>query len=138
MDLNIVLKDKKYINAYSEKDLLKKIVEFAKKSGIKIIYLVLILFYVLQSNETPRLAKNIIYGALGYFILPADLVPDVIPGIGQIDDWMILLAALGAVAIYVTKETKTQAKEKLHTWFGDYDVNELEEIDVKISEKTNN
>lgn len=135
MDIKKVLEDKKYFNAYSEKELLKKIVEFAKTAGIKLIYVVLVLFYVVQSKDTPKWAKNLIYSALGYFILPIDISPDFIPGIGQIDDWLILMAALGAVAVYVTEETKNQAKEKLHTWFGDYDSKDLEEVDEKITEK---
>lgn len=137
MDIIAKLKDPKFKKAYTEKDLLDKIVKFAKKLGLELIYVVLLLYYVLQSSKTPTKAKSIIYAALGYFILPFDGVPDTIPGIGHVDDWVILLAAAGAVAIYITEDVKKEAKEKLHTWFGDYDVSKLIEVEEKISNKVN-
>ncbi len=39
------------------------------------------------------LPKALLVGALVYVALPFDLIPDFIPGIGQIDDLVILLAA---------------------------------------------
>ncbi|MGJ3196969.1 DUF1232 domain-containing protein [Peribacillus castrilensis] len=38
------------------------------------------MFYTLQKPTTPAWAKTVIVGALGYFILPIDLIPDLIPG----------------------------------------------------------
>jgi uncharacterized membrane protein YkvA (DUF1232 family) len=37
--------------------------------------------------------KALLVAALGYVILPFDLIPDVIPVIGEIDDLVILLVA---------------------------------------------
>jgi len=37
--------------------------------------------------------KALLVAALGYVILPFDLIPDVIPGIGEVDDLVILLVA---------------------------------------------
>jgi uncharacterized membrane protein YkvA (DUF1232 family) len=132
MEIEEKLKDPKYAKAYSEKELWDKVLKYAKLAGIELIYLVLILFYVLQQPSTPKWAKSLIIGALGYFILPIDAVPDFIPGIGQLDDWALLVAALGAVAVYVTEESKSKAKERLHIWFGDYDAEKLEKVESKI------
>ena len=129
------LKDPKYAKAYSEKELISKIVKFAKAAGIELIYLVCILFYVLQQSSTPKWAKSLIIGALGYFISPLDAVPDVIPVFGQLDDWALLVAALGAVAMFVTEETKAKAKDRLHVWFGDYDEKQLVSVDKKLKDK---
>jgi len=132
MDIQKELKEEKYTKAYSESKLLEKVLKFAKSAGIKVIYLVLLLFYTLQQTTTPKLAKSIIVGGLGYFILPTDLVPDIIPMIGFTDDMTALISVLLAVALFINEDTKVKAKEKLHVWFGKYDEAELEVIDNKI------
>lgn len=129
------LKDKKYAIAFSEYNLLEKIKQFGKKAGIKVIYLVLLLFYTLQKSTTPKFAKSLIVGGLGYFILPADFLPDLIPGIGFTDDLTALISVVVAVALFIDEGVKTKAKERLHVWFGDYDEEELVSIDHKIDKE---
>lgn len=135
MEINETLKDPKYAKAYSETKLLEKIVKFARAFGIKTIYVVLLLFYVLQQSSTPKWAKSLIIGALGYFIFPLDAVPDPIPFFGQLDDWALLLATLGVVAIFIEEDSKSKAKAKLHVWFKDYDEKELDQVDNKVEAK---
>ncbi len=133
MNYDEELKDQKYKKAYSENKLFLKIKKFAKDSGIKAIYLCLLLFYTLQKSTTPKWAKSVIVGALGYFILPLDFIPDFLPITGFSDDITALLSVLVAVALYVDEETKAKARTKLHDWFGSYDEVKLEIIDRKIS-----
>lgn len=130
---NKELKERKYTEAYSEPKLFDKIKKFAKKAGIKVIYLALLLFYTLQQPETPRKAKSVIIGALGYFIFPMDLIPDFIPIAGFTDDLTALAGALVMVAMHVNEDTKRKAKERLRIWFGDYDQSELDTIDEKMN-----
>lgn len=137
MNVNEELKDQKYIKAYSETKLFKKILRFAKAAGIKVVYIALILFYVLKKNTTPVWAKSMIIGALGYFILPADFVPDFIPFFGYSDDLSALAGGLVAVAMYVDAEVKQKSKDKLHVWFGKYDDLELADVDRKIDKSVN-
>ena len=111
----------KYQGRYNEQDLLKKVTRVAKKAGIKVIYLSLLLYYVLKSPKVKMADKGKIWGALGYFILPIDLIPDFIPLAGYTDDLAALMWAFYAVAKNVTPEIEAQAKKKLHDWFGDYD-----------------
>ena len=127
--------DEKYAEEYSEEKLFTKILKFAKKAGIKIIYLVLLLFYTLQKSTTPMWVKSVIIGALGYFILPIDVIPDFIPMAGYTDDYGVLIGALGATAFYIDAESKEKARKKLHDWFGEYDYDELSEVETKIKEK---
>ena len=129
------LKEKKYITAFSEVNLIEKIKQFGKKAGIKVIYLVLLLFYTLQKSTTPKFAKSLIIGGLGYFILPADFLRDLIPGIGFTDDLTALISVVVAVALFIDEGVKTKAKERLHVWFGDYDEEELVGIDRKIDKE---
>ena len=123
----------KYADRYNEQDLLSKMTKAAKKAGIKVIYLVLLLYYVLKSPKVKMADKGKIWGALGYFILPIDLIPDFIPVAGYTDDLAALLWAFYAVAKNVTPEIEAQAKKKLHDWFGDYD-----EADIIIEKAPEN
>ena len=111
----------KYADRYSEQDLLRKITRAARKAGIKVVYLALLLYYVLKSPDVKTADKGKIWGALGYFILPIDLIPDFIPVAGYTDDLAALLWAFYAVAKNVTPEIEAQAKKKLRDWFGEYD-----------------
>ena len=117
-----------YQSNYSESGLWKKIKSVAKKAGIKTIYMVLLLHYVLKSPDVPLEDKAKIYGALGYFILPIDLIPDFIPVVGYSDDVAALAFALHAVWKNVTPEIKEQAQRKLREWFGYFDLSELENL----------
>lgn len=118
----------KYEKNYSEEGLWKKMGNVAKKARLKTIYMVLLLYYVLKDPSTPKQYKAMIIGALGYFILPLDLIPDFIPVAGYTDDVAALAGALLAVIKCVTPEIQTQAKEKLKEWFGEYDEAEIADV----------
>ena len=117
-----------YQSNYSESGLWKKVKSVTKKAGIKTIYMVLLLHYVLKSPDVPLEDKAKIYGALGYFILPIDLIPDFIPVVGYSDDVAALAFALHAVWKNVTPEIKERAQRKLREWFGNFDLSELENL----------
>lgn len=115
----------KYQGRYNEQDFLKKVTKAARKAGIKVVYLALLLYYVLKSPNVKSADKGKIWGALGYFILPVDLIPDFIPIAGYTDDLAALLWAFYAVARNVTPEIEAKAKSKLRDWFGDYDEDDI-------------
>ena len=119
----------KYRGSYSERGLMNKLTAVAKKAGIKAVYAVLLLYYALQSPQTSTKDKSIIYGALGYFILPLDLVPDFIPLAGFGDDLGALVWAISRVVANITDEVRQQARTKLHDWFGDYDQSQLRDVE---------
>lgn len=127
------LENEKYVVAYSEDKLFNKIIKFAKKAGIKLVYVVLLLFYTLQKSTTPKFAKSIIIGGLGYFIMPLDIVSDFIPVIGFTDDLTALISVLITVALFIDEDIKLRAKLKLKDWFGKYDGSELDDIDQKMN-----
>jgi uncharacterized membrane protein YkvA (DUF1232 family) len=127
------LENEKYVVAYSEDKLFNKIIKFAKKAGIKLVYVVLLLFYTLQKSTTPKFAKSIIIGGLGYFIMPLDIVSDFIPVIGFTDDLTALISVLITVALFIDEDIKLRAKLKLKDWFGDFDQKELDDIEDKLN-----
>lgn len=101
-----------YERHYDEDDFWKKVKHLAAQVGAKVLYPALQLYYVLQSNNVPVKTKTLIIGALGYLILPADLVPDFIPALGFTDDLTALLLALRAVNKHLTPEINARAKEQ--------------------------
>jgi uncharacterized membrane protein YkvA (DUF1232 family) len=56
------------------------------------------LLSALDNPATPAPLKALIVGAIGYIVLPIDLIPDVIPVLGYTDD---LASAAGVVAAVV-------------------------------------
>lgn len=105
-------------NNYSESGFWEKLRDYALVAGREVVEMALRLYYAAQAPETPLWAKTVIYGALAYFILPTDAVPDFIPGVGYGDDLGALAAALATVAAYITPEIEEKAKQKAAEWFG--------------------
>ncbi|MGC4013140.1 MAG: YkvA family protein [Luteolibacter sp.] len=103
---------------YTARRLWSKLSRAAKFAGDKVLFTALILFYCLQDKDTPAWAKGVIVGALGYLILPVDLIPDAIPGVGYSDDWGALVGALGTVAAYIKDEHKEKARSQVDRLFG--------------------
>ena len=121
------VKFEQYEKHYNEESFWEKVKKFAVKAGGKVIYLALKLYFALQSEKTPAWAKGVIVGALGYFILPIDLIPDVVPVVGFTDDFGVLVAAIAVVAAYIDDDIKTKAKGKMRDWFGDSEIAKLED-----------
>lgn len=117
-----------YGKHYSENALWKKLGRFAKRIGVKMVYYILVLYYALIDPNTPAKYKIVIAGALGYLILPFDLLPDGFPFAGFADDWGALLAAVAFVATSITEETKARAKVKLRSWFHTFDNADLGDL----------
>lgn len=114
--------------------MLNKIVKVSQKAGINVVYAGLLLFYVLQKPFVPKWAKATITSALGYFILPVDVIPDFTPAIGYSDDLGVLAIAIVAVAMFIDDKVKKKSKAKLKSWFGDYEESVLKDIDKRIHE----
>ena len=117
-----------YQKHFSFNGLMSKIKETAKKAGLKAIYMALLLYYALESSTCTTMDKAIIYGALGYFISPLDIVPDILPLIGLSDDIAVLAWAYSRIKHNVSDMTREKAKTKLKIWFGDFDEKEIDDL----------
>src|SRR5690349_13417066 len=58
----------------------------------------LALWWCARDPETPAAAKGMMWAALAYFVLPADVIPDILAGIGLTDDAAVIAAVIGVSA----------------------------------------
>lgn len=63
--------------------------------------------------KTPVRVKAILLGALAYFVLPTDVIPDFVVALGYTDDIAVFWAAWQAVSGHVTAEHRIKADELL-------------------------
>lgn len=69
--------------------------------------------YCAFDRQTPVHVKAALVGAIAYFVLPADVVPDVLPVIGYTDDAAMLAGAIKLVASHITPDHREAARQKL-------------------------
>ena len=124
--------EEKYKKEFTEEGFFQKIKNFGKAAGMKTVYTGLLLYYAFRRKDTPKWAKGIVLGALGYFVSPIDGVPDLTPFIGYTDDFGVMMFALVTISAYVNKDVKAQAKTQLEKWFGKPDDDLIAEVDEKI------
>ena len=70
-------------------------------------------YYCAVDRHTPLAAKAVLMAALAYFVLPGDLVPDLIPALGFTDDAAVIYAALRAVGSQITGEHREKSRAAL-------------------------
>lgn len=105
---------------FSEEKFATKMLKYTKRMGIKISYYSLLLFYSFKDPATPKKAKLTIAGALGYLILPFDVIPDFIPVIGFTDDLAVIVYALYKVISHIDDDIKGCAHERMKQFFGEH------------------
>jgi|YNPNPStandDraft_1061719.scaffolds.fasta_scaffold94697_1 Uncharacterized conserved protein len=97
---------------FSERTFREKVSSVFFQAGRRLIEEALALYAMLRDPAVPEWAKAIILGALGYFILPADVIPDLLPGLGYTDDLGLLTGAITAVGRFMTPAHRAWAKER--------------------------
>ncbi len=70
-------------------------------------------YYCAFDRETPRHVQVALLGALAYFILPLDFVPDMLPVLGFTDDAAVLATAIRMVASNITPVHREAARAAL-------------------------
>jgi uncharacterized membrane protein YkvA (DUF1232 family) len=67
-------------------------------------------FYCATDAKTPPHAKAVLFAALAYFVLPIDMIPDFVAGLGFTDDAAVLFAAMSTLAPYITDTHAARAR----------------------------
>ena len=79
---------------------------------------VLLLYYVMTDEATPRSVKLSVGAALAYLVLPIDLISGKKhPLLGKLDEATAIVAAYQKVKKHVTPEMERKADETLDRWF---------------------
>ena len=118
------MKDSSIIN-YQE--LWDKIKDYTMKVGRVAVRPVLLLYYVMRSDEIPWKDKLTIFGALAYLVFPVDLLDAKrLPIIGWLDEITSLAVAIQRMSKYITPEMEAKVDGILDQWFPLY--TEFEEV----------
>lgn len=107
-----------YAGQYSETRFWTKMSHVLKRAGHELLEKALWLHYAAQRPDTPRWARATAYGALAYFILPFDAIPDWLFGMGLTDDLGALTLAVATISQYIDDDVKARTQSRLDAWFG--------------------
>ena len=65
---------------------------------------------ILEDERTPWFARILLGTAVGYLLLPFDLIPDVIPFLGQLDDLVLVPSLVWLALKLIPPEVTVQAR----------------------------
>lgn len=102
---------KSYASHFSEGDWGKKLLQVKHLVGESVLLPMIRLYYVMKAPSTSIAKKIYISGALGYFILPIDIIPDIlIPILGFTDDLAVATLVLKLVNDNLTPEIEEKSR----------------------------
>lgn len=70
-------------------------------------------YFCATDRKTPIWVRATLMGALAYFVVPADMIPDFVAGLGFTDDATVILATLRAISGHMNEEHRSRARETL-------------------------
>ena len=70
-------------------------------------------YYCAFDRDTPLQVKAALVGTLAYFVLPFDVVPDMLPALGFADDAAVLATAIRMVAVHILPIHREAAQRAL-------------------------
>jgi len=70
-------------------------------------------YYCAFDRDTPLSVKAVLVGAIAYFVLPTDAIPDMLPVIGYADDAAVLAAAIKLVSDHIRPFHRDAARKAL-------------------------
>ncbi len=87
----------------------------ARRAGRMVPFMdeVVAAYYCALDSKTPMRVRMTLMAALAYFVLPFDVVPDLLVGIGFTDDVAVLMAALTALRSHITPAHRLAARQSL-------------------------
>lgn len=70
-------------------------------------------YYCTRDPKTPLKVRAVLLAALAYFVVPTDMIPDFIAGLGYSDDAAILMTAIGMISKHLKPSHREQAERTL-------------------------
>ena len=75
-------------------------------------------YFCTLDPATPNRVRLVLAGAIAYFVMPLDILPDLLPLVGFADDAALLMAAIAQVAGAINDSHREQAREALRAQGG--------------------
>ena len=96
-----------------------KLKTYALRAGRVATKPILTFYHVMRDSETTTLEKALIYGAIAYIVIPADLLPRrALSILGILDDAAVIAYVYNKVSNKVTAAIRNQVDTQLDEWFG--------------------
>jgi uncharacterized membrane protein YkvA (DUF1232 family) len=70
-------------------------------------------YYCAFDRNTPLKVKGVLLAALAYFVLPLDIIPDFILGLGFTDDMTVIVTAIATIRAHMKPEHRAKAEEAI-------------------------
>jgi len=70
-------------------------------------------YYTAIDPHTPPRVRTLLFAALAYFVMPADMIPDVVIALGFTDDAVVLAAAVKTLAAHIRPRHRALAQQAL-------------------------
>ncbi len=83
-------------------------------------------YFCAMDDQTPARVRGILLAALAYFIMPIDMIPDIVTGFGFTDDATVIATAIGLVSGYIKPGHHDLAKSFLMKEEGDASKRDVE------------
>ena len=102
-------------NARREADVRARFWRTARRAARQVPFMedVVAGYYTALDRKTPLRARGTLLAALAYFVMPADMIPDFIVGLGFTDDIAVLTAALAAIRGHISPAHREAARAAL-------------------------
>jgi uncharacterized membrane protein YkvA (DUF1232 family) len=72
-------------------------------------------WFAARDPETPAAAKGMMLGAMAYFVLPVDAIPDIFAGVGFTDDAAVFAALIATLGANIKRRHREAAERALET-----------------------
>ena len=96
-----------------------KLKTYALRAGRVATKPILTFYHVMRDSETTTLEKALIYGAIAYIVIPADLLPRKVLGfLGILDDAAVIAYVYKKISGKITAEITNKVNDTLDQWFG--------------------
>jgi len=105
-----------YSEHYNEQSFIQKVAALPGGARKKVLQKAATLYAIMTEPAVPTWVKASIVGALGYFICPLDIIPDVLPGVGFIDDVAQMGLLIVEISAYATSAVQQRAETLREQW----------------------
>ena len=76
---------------------------------------IIVLYHALKHPKTPWWTKILLAVVVGYALSPFDLIPDFIPVLGYVDDFLLFVVGAAIAGLFIPKNVLEECRQKVET-----------------------